>query len=251
MVSSGIQPILEAAYPKDIIERVVDAAVEIESNFRLEKWKPSELDAGHFVEAVRRIIEHELLGSYTPFNQSIGTFSQAVLNQYESATGLEEYRILIPRVLYSMYCIRNKRGVGHISSIAPNKQDATYILYATKWVLSELVRIAGSSSPDEAHRLTDQIIERQVDRIWDDGETFMILDKELTARQAILLCLYKTDRMPIRELQTKVGYKNATAFKKLVFDLRSNKLLDVTTDSICKLSPLGIREAERILSRRG
>lgn len=171
------------------------------------------------------------------------------LNRFESAPGDETYRILIPRALYSMYCIRNKRGVGHISTISPNKLDATYILYSAKWVLSELIRISSSTSPSEAQLLADQVIERQVDLIWDDGETFMILDKKMKASEKALLALYKKDNLPIEELQLKVGYKNKSNFKKIILGLRNEKLLDLTNDEVCKLSPLGISRVESIINK--
>ena len=117
------------------------------------------------------------------FDKGIVSFNQTVLNKYESATGNKAYRIMIPRALYAMYCIRNKRGVSHISSISPNKMDASFILSSTKWVLAELVRIAGATSPDEAQKMVDVVIDKQVDLVWDDGETFIILNKKLKHRR--------------------------------------------------------------------
>ncbi|MGA2467665.1 MAG: hypothetical protein ABSH06_25375 [Thermodesulfobacteriota bacterium] len=248
MNSQRIQALLESAYPKEIVSHIVKSFSEVEAGFRIEKWKNSELDAGHFVEAVRRLIEHQLQGRYTSFANSISAFSQTVLNKYESCAGPEEYRILIPRLLYSMYCIRNKRGVGHISAISPNKLDATYILHAAKWVLAELVRLAGVSSPEEAKQLTDQVLERKVDLIWEDDETFMVLDKKLKTRERILLCLYKHDRLPMEDLRLKVGYKNKTHFIRIIANLEHEKLMALTSVGICKLSPLGVKAAERLIS---
>jgi hypothetical protein len=243
-----VQFFLESIYPKEIVDHIVKSFCEVETNFRLEKWKTSELDAGHFVEAVRRLIEHILQGNYTPFTSSLGAFSQAVLNKYESFTGPDEFRILIPRVLFSMYCIRNKRGVGHISTISPNKLDASYILHAAKWVIAELLRHAGSSTPEEAKLLTDQVLERQVDLIWVDDETFMVLDKKLKATEKVLICLYKQDHIPIEDLRLKVDYKNKSNFKKMLDSLQHEKLIAVTSTGICKLSPLGTNEAERLIN---
>ena len=242
-----IQQILENEYPPEIVEHVIKAYREMLQAYRLEKWKPSELDAGHFVEAVRRLLENCLFGSYTGFDSSLGSFSPAILNRYESATGDESYRI-IPRVLYGMYCIRNKRGVGHIAAISPNKMDATGIVYSAKWVLAELIRIAGQAQPEEAHRLTDAILDRQVDLIWEDGETFMILDKSLKAQDRILVTLYKKDYLSVEELRGKVVYTNKTNFRKIILKLRSEKLIDLTEADICKLSPLGVQKAEKIVN---
>jgi len=246
VLNPRIKSHLISKYPEELVDSLLVAYTEVLTNYRIEKWKPSELDAGHFVEAVRRIIEKELFGKFTPLSKSMGSFSPAVLSKYESATGDETFRILTPRVLFSIYCIRNKRGVGHISLISPNKLDATYILNSTKWVLAELVRVAISADANEAHEITNYILEREIDLIWDDGESFMFLSSKLKAEQKILLSLYKRDRVNIEELRVLIDYKNRTNFRKLIEKLKSNNLIDVTADSICKLSPLGIKEAESI-----
>lgn len=244
MLNPKIRDRLLCRYPTDLVDTLLNSYDEVLTNYRIEKWKPSELDAGHFVEATRRIIEQELNGSYTSLSESMGSFNQTVLNKYESAQGDESFRIIIPRILFSIYCIRNKRGVGHISSISPNKLDATYILSSTKWVLAELTRIATSSNPDEAHELISTIIEKEIDLIWDDGETFMILNKKLKSAQKVLLALYKKDRQSVETLRNLINYKNKSDFKKLIQKLKSENLIDVTDNLTCKLSPLGIREAE-------
>ena len=41
--------------------------------------------------------------------------------------------------------------------------DTSFIPSGTKWVLAELVRIAGATSPDEAQKMVDGVIDRQVD----------------------------------------------------------------------------------------
>lgn len=232
----------------EIVEHILSSYTEVEENYRLEKWKPSELDAGHFVEAVRRLLENELTGTYVSFEKSMGSFSQAVLNKYESATGDEEYRIIIPRILYAIYCVRNKRGVGHISNISPNKMDASFILSSTKWVLAELVRLAGSSSPEEAQKLVDMVTDRQVDLIWDDGESFMVLNKKLKASEKALVVLYKEDKIHVEILRARVEYKNKSNFMKILYEMKKEKLIDINDEKLCKLSPLGVKAAEAVVN---
>jgi hypothetical protein len=110
-----------------------------------------------------------------------------------------------------------------------------------------LIRISAISTPDEAFELTNAILDRQVDLIWDDGESFMILDSKLKTEEKILLSLYKKDRIEIDPLQEMIGYKNKTNFRKLAEKLKSKNLIDITSNKLCKLSPLGQHEAERII----
>ncbi|MHB1000609.1 MAG: hypothetical protein ACYC27_15320 [Armatimonadota bacterium] len=114
-------------------------------------------------------------------------------------------------------------------------------------MLSELIRLSTLSSPDEAHRLTNQVLERQVDIIWEDDGIFMVLDNTLTASERVLVCLYKRDRILLEELQDRVSYQNKPRFKRMIQELQRQKLLALTTDDFCMLSPLGVIEAEKLI----
>jgi hypothetical protein len=248
MVDPQINTVLMRQFPKEIVDVLVDSFNEVQRHYRIEEWKSSELNAGHFVEAVRRLLEKELFGNYTPLTETLSSFNQSILNKLESASGDEVFRILIPRTLYAIYCIRNKRGVGHISQISPNKLDATFILNATKWVLAELVRFSSTSIPDEAYILVESIMERQIDLVWDDGETFMILSNKLKTEGKILLTLYKKDYIEIEALRNMLQYKNKTAFRRLVEKMKGRHLIDITPAQVCKISPAGVAEAECIIN---
>lgn len=244
------EDLLKSQYPEEVVTHILDSYREIERNFQLANWKTAELDAGHFVESIRRALDSVLFGTYTPFSQSLGSFNQSILNKYENATGHESLRILIPRTLFSVYCIRNKRGVGHIGEISPNELDATYILHSVKWVLAELIRLAGTTSPKESSELIKTIVERQVEAIWDDGETFMVLDTKMPAKDKVLVVLYRKNNILDITLQKLVEYQNPSAFKKILLNLKKEKLIDYTPDKICKLSPLGSAKVEDLLSKK-
>lgn len=104
------EDLLKSAYPAELVNALLNAYSEIESNFAVRKWKASELDAGHFVEAVRRVLDHTLFAAYVPIGKSLPNFSDSELKRYEQSSGDESLRLHIPRVLKSIYNIRNKRG---------------------------------------------------------------------------------------------------------------------------------------------
>src|SRR5437870_2005630 len=101
----NVEAILKAKFPPDVVDALLAAYKEIEGNFAVRKWKASELDAGHFVEASRRLIDHALTGSHTPIGGKLADFSDAELKRYEQQKGDESYRMLIPRVLKSVFNI--------------------------------------------------------------------------------------------------------------------------------------------------
>lgn len=248
MSSARLRDALATSLPAPIASKIADAYAGMEKSFALGSWKASGIDAGHFVESVRRGLEYELFGSFTPFAESLSSFSQHTLQKYESAPGKkEEHRILIPRALYAAYCVRNKRGIGHVAEVEPNRQDSTFIINSCKWVLAELVRLGGASTHEEAQQLVEQILHRHVGIVWDDGETFMILDPKMKAPERSLVVLYRQSGLAIEALREKVGYQSKARFKAILINLQKDALLSITPSDTCKLSPLGVRKVEELL----
>ena len=65
-------------------------------------------------------------------------------------------RIQIPRMIAALYEIRNHRGVGHAGGdVNPNQMDATAVLYISKWLMAELVRILHGLTTDEASEIVE------------------------------------------------------------------------------------------------
>ena len=75
-----VYDILESASDEMLAKSIINSYKEITENFVLEKWKYAELDAGHFVEAVRRFLELKLFGKYTSIDKKLSNFSNAVLS---------------------------------------------------------------------------------------------------------------------------------------------------------------------------
>ncbi|MGB8993158.1 MAG: hypothetical protein WCD80_13975 [Desulfobaccales bacterium] len=242
----SVEAVLKAKFPYDIVDALLNAYGEIEENFVLKKWKASELDAGHFVEAARRILEFDLTGIYTPISQKLPNFSDTVLKSYENASGDESFRILIPRALKAIYNIRNKRGVGHISDVSPNEMDSTYILYTVKWVLAELVRLASGLTVPETQKLIESITERKMDIVWKEIDFTRILHTSIIARDKILILLYDQSPRGDKELQAIIEYSNKSKFKGILRALHKQRLIEYKADGLCIISPTGLFEAEAI-----
>lgn len=240
--------ILRSKYGNDIAEAIIESYLEIENNFFLGRWKSSELDSGHFVEAVRRLLELELFGAFTPFAKKIKPFGDQVLLSYENASHTEEsYRILIPRVLKAIYNLRNKRGVAHKGAISPNKMDSTYILYSVKCVLAELVRLNSTMSVDASQELIDKITNRNLEILWKTDNFTRILNTTYTTKEKVLILLLDDSPKSENELRNNIEYKNISRFKILLRELHNTRMIEYSNPSKIEISPLGQIEAERII----
>ena len=164
-----------------------------------------------------------------------------------SSTISEVYRVIIPRCLYSMYCLRNKRGIIHKSQIDPNKMDAMMLISDMKWVFAELFRLVSNLSFDETLECIESIIARESSIIWDNGTTLRILDTRMKTKDKIICLLYIRNNQTEEELRTSVEYKNSSDFRKRLRELHTNRLIEFGSGK-CILSPLGVTKAEEILS---
>lgn len=249
MTRSDIQTILEATYPQELVDSLMTSYENAISEYKKCHWQYFGNEIGQFIEVARRVIEYQVSGSYTPLTGKLGIFNEKVLAGFEgnSATISEVYRVVIPRILYAMYCLRNKRGMIHKSHIDPNKMDATVLLGNTKWVVAELLRMASTLSFQETQDAIDSIMCRETSIIWNTGTSLRILDTKMAAKDKVLCLLYTKNNQSENELRNSIEYKNASDFRKILKALHKDKLIEYTVEK-CSISPIGIERAELLLS---
>jgi hypothetical protein len=243
--------ILENASDPILAKEIIESFQEIERNYSLKAWKVSELDAGHFVEAVRRFIELMLFGSYTPIGTTLTNFNDLVLKKYESASGDDSYRIHIPRSLLVAYGIRNKRGVGHLGKIKPNKIDASLILSISKWTLAEIIRLNSTLDISETEVIIDEIIERNIEGIWESGTIKRILIDGLSLQDQVLILLFNSSTLTDVQLNNIIENGNFPYLKKVLKMLHLKRFIEYSnTNGECLISPKGSSKALKILENK-
>jgi hypothetical protein len=238
--------ILEAASDASLAGVILQTFKDLEKQYFLRSWKTSALDAGHFIEAIRRFIDYKLFGSYTPISKRLSALNDNELKRLENGTGSDSYRLHIRRALFFAYGLRNKRGIGHLSRVSPDYMDASVILAECKWVLAEILRLESTLSFDETTALVDQIIERPLPGIWETGGVRRILKTGLPMRDRILFLLLHESPQKDTVLRATTEYDNEAYFRKLLRDLHKQRLIEYAADGLCTLSPKGHVEAEKI-----
>jgi hypothetical protein len=217
-----------AGLPPDVTKRMLLEYVEVKRRFHLGDHRPTAVNAGRFAEAALRVVESALFGKCTPIGKSLPTFNSQRLAQFESAASAHEsLRVHIPRALYSVYAVRNKRDAAHLNdSIDPNLQDATYVVSVLDWVLAEIVRTFHNISPDAAQGVIDDLVTREVPVIEEiDGQP--VISKTLTVKDTILVYLYRAGRdtgLTIAELQRQMRHGDRSNLTKAVKNLDSSGL---------------------------
>lgn len=240
---------LKNVFPSELVDALMDSYVEIKTNFITQKWEPSELNGGKFVEAVIRILQHQVDGTYTPIGTSIrNTFAELERIQRAPSTILDSYRLHIPRCLGAIYNIRNRRGVGHLSGdVNPNKSDSLLIITISEWTLAELYRINYNISLAEAQDLVDILVSRKLELVFDLNGVKRILNPKLKIKDQILLIMYSENSafLTLDNLSLHLKYKNKTYLKsKILKELDKNQFIELTDDNKIYLLPPGQKYVE-------
>ena len=175
-----------------LVKELLDAHEEARRNFYLGGLRLSEVEGGRFCEAAFRILEQITTGKWTPLGKQLNT--EKLIDQLRTLDGSkfsDSVRLHIPRALHLVYDIRNKRDAAHLADgIDPNLQDATLVISTINWVLAEFVRTHHSVSPDEGHRIVDDIVARTVPIIEDFNGALKVLNTALLASEYCLVLLY-------------------------------------------------------------
>lgn len=244
------------ALPAGLREDLLTAFGEITKNYREHRWEPSELNGGKLCEAAFTVVDGYLQNKSYPARAHKPTnFLKSCLDlekNYPSTPENRSARILIPRMMVGLYDIRNNRGVGHAGAeVNPNHMDATAVLYGSKWLLAELVRLLHSLAPDEAANLVETIVEREVPWIWSHENMKRVLKPGLTwKQQTLVLMLTETGEVLETSLLQWLEHRSVTDYRKNVLrPMHKARLIDYdTTKRTVRLLPPGVASAEGLLT---
>src|SRR5205823_7957967 len=114
-----------------------------------------------------------------------------LLQLENSGSTSDSVRLHIPRTLRLIYDIRNKRNAAHLNDgIDPNLQDSTLVIGNMDWVLAELVRLYHGVSANDAQRIIEDLITKEVPAIQEiDGQPVILSD--LQPKDRAMLMLYR------------------------------------------------------------
>ncbi|MEU6384619.1 hypothetical protein ABZ847_13700 [Streptomyces bauhiniae] len=209
---------------------------EAKTNFHRGGHRLSAVEGGRFCEAAFRILEDIASGSHTPLGESLNT--EKVISK-SAALPKDKHpksvRIYIPRALRIVYDIRNSRNAAHLADgIDANLQDATLVTSVLDWVLAELVRLSKGSTPEEAQKLIEELVTRQVPGIQEFGDFQKILRTDLRASDRVLALLYRRGSLGARYYELLQWMPNSmrTNLRRTVRILDEKALIHSTSESV-------------------
>lgn len=192
------QDFRDEGLPEDLVEKLRETYEELKKNYYLDNLRPSEVEGGRFAEAALRVVQWSTGGlpsgdSYTPLNDPLPRFDQELdrLRQLPRNQYPKSLRVWIPRVLHSIYNIRNSRDVAHLSGdVNPNVPDSTLVATNADWVMAEFVRLYHGVDADEAQARVDALVTRKAPAVQMFGDVPKVLRPALSNKEKILLLLF-------------------------------------------------------------
>ena len=235
--------------PSKIKDELFSAFNEVLRNYREQRWEPSELNGGKLCEIIYTIIRGHIDGHIPDTSSKPRNFVDACKNlELASNTFSRSLRIQIPRMLVALYEIRNNRGVGHAGGdINPNHMDAIAVVYMSKWLLAELVRVFHNVDINEAQQIAEKIIEILSPIIWEVDGNLRILQTNFTMKEATLLLLYHSqNELAEANLIHYIEHSNPTVYRRdILRKLHKGRFIEYNEKrKVCRISPKGIEFVE-------
>lgn len=241
------------ALPPTLVADLLDAFQQVVKNYAEHRWEPSELNGGKVCEAAYTILAGYFAGTYDQRANKPRDMVSACRN-LEKEQGARSARIQIPRMIVALYEIRNNRGVGHAGGdVDPNHMDATAVVYMSKWVVAELVRLLHGLTTDEATDLVDALVEREVALVWRNGDRRRVLATGLSLRKGTLLLLSGVVEAREVDLASWLEQKRPADYRnKVLKPMHKERLIEYDqAAATVGLLPPGVTAAEALIHQLG
>ncbi len=237
--------------PQELGEALNNHFLEIILNYKENRWEPSELNGSKLAEAVFRVLEWYTNedNSYTPLGTKIHPFNDRLKHFENKSKFPNSIRFHIPKMLAVIYSLRNDRGISHIGGdVNPNHMDSVALLYISKWIISELIRIFNTLSISDAQNIVEKIIETEIPLVWKISNKKRILNNSLSFEDKTLVLLYSEYPKSISEkdLIIWIEHSNNSIYRKILVKLHKDRLIEYDkTSSLVSISPKGIKYIEQ------
>lgn len=179
-----------------------------------------------------------------------------LLNQPKLSSEETMLTLAIPRITRSIHTIRNKKDVAHVKNIDPDFFDIVLCESSCDWILSQFVSIIYGSNISEIKKTINILVEKKVPWIqeFEDGSKMLLLSG-LEIKDQIILTLYNSSPsyIPLIEISKTMIYPNTTYMKKMMGQLKTDKLVHELNESSnnYRLTRPGERLAEKLLVSKG
>ena len=232
-----------AGVPAPVAAQLFAAFRELKRRFAIGDLRPNVVEGGRFSEAAFRVLQWMTTGTHTAIGTTLPKVPTLLGTLASSGHSSDSVRLHIPKALSVIYDIRNKRDAAHLADgIDPNVQDASLVVATSSWALAELVRLLCASEPDEAHKVINALVGRDIPVVQEIGGFPRIL-KTLTTSDRIMVLLYWSPDGPVSMARLKAWLPTAahTNLRRTLAGLERKHYVHVDPDGIVHVTFPGER----------
>lgn len=233
---------MSQAVPAELQDALVEAVQNVSRLYVQNDLRPSELNAGDFIEAAVRILQWLATGTYTPIHRSLPTMP-VWIEAMERSSLNDSLRVNVPKVINAMYSIRSRRGVSHIAGeVSANRVDAQLLLTNCRWILAEFVRLYhGLDDHNEAQKTVDLLALSETPIIEDfDGVQRVVTTQTLPipSQVSLLLRNSSSSELTLEELGKSIKAR-PDAIRQAVRRMEAKNFAHLFDDGRVRLTGIG------------
>jgi DNA-binding transcriptional ArsR family regulator len=152
---------------------------------------------GKVAEHALRVTQHLAGQQVLPLRQEIKNMAEKCqdLEKLPRTTASDALRVVLPRVVATLYTLRNKRSGGHTASeVDPSRADAALTERIADWLMAEFFRLGSQMPLDQAEATVAALVERRIPVVYRVGDFRRVLKTDLSREAELLLLLYADSR---------------------------------------------------------
>lgn len=175
-------------FDKDLAKELIECYQTIKEAYFIRKYDYVGSLAGQFFETTLKVIQNVKFG-IKPNDKGIDferTFNK-IFNCTKNTLEDETLCQIIPLIAKGGYTLRSKKRITHSRGISPNHIDGFYFTLTADWIMSELIRLYHTMNDSEVEKIIQKITKRDIPIIQEIGGDTVILDKNISASNSILL----------------------------------------------------------------
>lgn len=248
---SNIFKVLSNSLPQNYVNLVKQEYNELKNSYYSEDKIKVGIHSGKLCELISSLL------CYQEFNQVEDLNNINFNNNIQKLEGggqkkkphEEVSRLMIPKVLRSVYTIRNKRNVAHIKTVDPSKVDLKFINISVDWIISQILIIYCNVNNDEVVKYFEQISLddfRKVERFEDGDIVFNAPDLSFTNKLLFILGdFYNKGRIDEDTILKISKPKKNNYIRTYLNRMEKNTLVHINEEGI-KLTKWGMERAREV-----
>jgi hypothetical protein len=236
--------------PTDLAGHLDAEFAKIQKHYLLREWDDLQVDGGRLCEAILRVIEWKMNGTFTPIDGKSRPNRKTVVNAATHDTNLPpSLRLQVINALELVMDFRNSRNAAHLGNIDPNQIDAMTVYQLIIWMIGEIIRLESTLKPVDIQEVLTVFAERPVPLIYRVNNQPIILSTKLSAPDTVLVLLYDSiDPVDFSTLFKWSRHTNITKWRDGVIKaLEKSKKIYIENKKIHLLPP-GMTAAEQLIT---